>query len=109
MQRTRHCVGAILAVSILLGAAPALAADDADATTSTQVSRRERAADVGKKSFDVVVLRPLQSLAVVVGGGLVVPAAVMSSPGGLPLIEEAWDYFVVIRYEDAWTRPLGEF
>jgi hypothetical protein len=99
---------------LLIAGVPALAgAEDAASSQSKQAvqksTRSERAREVGEKSFDAVVLRPLQSVVVVAGTVLFVPAAAMSSPGGLPLIEEAWDYFVVVRYEDAWTRRLGEF
>ena len=69
----------------------------------------DRAKDYGEKTFDIMVLRPLQSLAVVGGAALFVPAAAMASPGGSPSIEEAWDYLVVVRYEDAWKRRLGSW
>ena len=72
------------------------------------------AASFGRKTYDVLVLRPLQVTALIFGTALFIPAAIITSPaaiepGGEVLIEEAWDYFVLVSYEDAFERPLGRF
>lgn len=107
----RPIASSMLSLILCLGAPTIAAADEPEATAQQKAepSRSERAEDIGNKVFDAVVLRPFQSLAVVGGTALFVPAALMASPGGRPVIEEAWDFFVVIRYEDAWTRRLGQF
>jgi len=59
--------------------------------------------------FDVVLLRPLGLLTMVIGAALFVPAAVVTSPGGLDSIEEALELFVLDPAKDVLERPLGEF
>ena len=86
------------------------ASDESAGDDETSVARRpEPGPGIGEKTFDAVVLRPIQTLGLVSGAGLFVPAAIITSPGGRPLIEEAWDYFVIVSYEEAWKRPLGRF
>ena len=70
---------------------------------------RGDAASVGRKTYDVLVLRPLQVTGLIFGTALFIPAAIITSPGGRDPIEEAWDYFVVVSYEDAFERSLGRF
>jgi len=67
------------------------------------------AAELGADAFDVVLLRPIQGVATVVGFGLFLPAAVMASPGGGSSIEAAWDHFVGEPAAQVIDRPLGEF
>ena len=59
--------------------------------------------------FDVVILRPLGFAASLVGAALFVPAALVTAPGGLDSIEEAWEQFVITPAEHVYTRPLGEW
>ena len=59
--------------------------------------------------FDAVLLRPLGLLTMVIGAALFVPAAVVTSPGGLDSLEEALELFVLDPAKDVLERPLGEF
>jgi hypothetical protein len=68
-----------------------------------------KAQDYAAKGFDAVIIRPLSLAAVVVGAALFVPAAIVSSPGGLSPIREAWEQFVLAPVNFVFTRPLGEF
>lgn len=64
---------------------------------------------VASSAFDAAVLRPLGLVAVVVGAGLFVPAAVLTAPGGLDPLEEALEIFVLVPGKYVFTRPLGDF
>ncbi len=59
--------------------------------------------------FDVVLLRPCGLVATLIGFGFFVPAAVVTAPGGLDSIEEAWEIFVSVPAEWTFERPLGDF
>ena len=59
--------------------------------------------------FDVVLLRPLGLLTMVIGAAIFVPAAVVTSPGGLDSIEEALALFVLDPAKSVLERPLGDF
>ena len=63
----------------------------------------------GAAVFDVVILRPLGFAASLVGAALFIPAALVTAPGGLNSIEEAWEQFVITPAEHVYTRPLGEW
>ena len=59
--------------------------------------------------FDAVLLRPLGLVRTVIGAAFFVPAAVVTSPGGLDSIEEALELFVLVPAKDVFERPLGDF
>jgi hypothetical protein len=61
------------------------------------------------KGFDAVVLRPLGTTAVIVGGGLLVPAAILGAFNGREGFEEAKETFLTAQVESTFKRPLGEF
>jgi len=67
------------------------------------------ASDYAAAAFDAAIVRPLALSVVVVGAVFFVPAAIISSPGGLTPIREAWDQFVVAPTRFVFTRPLGQF
>ena len=67
------------------------------------------AADAGSQIFDAIVLRPLGAIGVCAGFFLFVPAALLTSPGGMDSINEAWTLFVGDPADAAFVRPLGEF
>jgi len=60
-------------------------------------------------AFDVVVLRPLQVIALAAGAALFVPAVVVSIPYGPQGREEAYSQLVGGPYARAFKRPLGDF
>jgi hypothetical protein len=82
-------VAAVLTLSF--AAAPASAAD----------------ADIGPKTFDLLVLRTLGTVQTAIGACLFVVAGPLSAPGGG--WNEAWDVFVGTPFEDTFRRPLGSF
>ena len=98
---------AILALAVLLACllhpAAVWAAEGTDATWGASVQR------IANQSFDVLILRPTGMAALVVGFGLFVPAAIVTSPGGRTSISDAWDFFVVPPADYALMRPLGDF
>jgi ABC-type transport system involved in cytochrome c biogenesis permease component len=105
MRRTLARRGAgILAIAVLSACLlhPA-AVWAADGTFDASVQR------IANGTFDVLILRPTGLAVLVVGVGLFVPAAIVSSPGGKTPILEAWDRFVVRPANYAVTRPLGDF
>ena len=57
--------------------------------------------------FDIMVLRPLGALQTLVGLALFAVAGPLSMPSGSA--DEAWDVFVSIPYDEAFTRRLGRF
>ena len=61
------------------------------------------------KLFDFTVLRPLGFAATLVGGAFFLPAALLTSPGGMESIEDAYEIFVTSQVEYTFKRPLGEF
>lgn len=99
MRKTllRLMAASLLVAFILPGAAGAQSAEPS--TTSKVVAG----------TFDVLLLRPLQTVATLIGFGFFVPAAVMTSPGGMDSISDAWEVFVVPSGRDAFLRPIGDF
>ena len=64
-------------------------------------------ASTGAIVFDIMVLRPLGALQTLVGLAMFAVAGPLSMPGGSA--DEAWDVFVSIPYDEAFTRRLGRF
>lgn len=60
-------------------------------------------------TLDITIVRPLASLRVLIGGVLLIPAAIMSSPGGNDSVNEAYDLLVREPMEYAFDRKLGDF
>src|SRR5262245_53557682 len=93
----------------------ALVQRDEDATFGASVQRDEDATfgasvqRAANATFDVLILRPTGLVMLVVGVGLFVPAAIVSSPGGTTPVRQAWDFFVVQPASFAFQRPVGEF
>jgi hypothetical protein len=88
-------------IAALLVPAHAGAQDRDDAASKAQ--------EYATKGFDAVIIRPLALSAVVVGAAFFVPAAIISAPGGLTPIREAWEHFVLAPVNFVFRRPLGEF
>ena len=70
---------------------------------------QQTSARIGAVTFDILVLRPVAAASMLIGLGAMVPATVLTAPGGLVAIEEAWDVFVANSAKDLATRPLGDF
>lgn len=85
-------------VAVLLLPGPSRAQVDPDVEVNPAV-----------KAFDVVVLRPLELAAALVGAGLFPAVALVSAPGGRDAVEEAWEVFVLVPAKRVFRRPLGEF
>ena len=102
--RSRRAALTVLA-ALCLVAAPAQAED--------------RFEDLGPKTFDAVVLRPLTLLQVAAGFALFLPAGTLSASLGYLMspsssaataktnFGDSWDVFVLEPYERAIPRPLG--
>jgi len=105
MRSLRRRMGALARVGCLMGCLAGLALPTPVAAQGDD-SRVVRAADI---AFDIVVLRPVGVANSAVGAVLFVPAALLTSPGGRDLIDEAWERFVRGPVEFTYQRPLGEF
>ena len=81
--------------------------EEGDASEDASPTRAKSSPPLGDKIYDATVLRPLRTVGLVVGTTLFIPAAIITAPGGRAQVEEAWDSFVVVTYEDAYDRPLG--
>lgn len=89
---------------LLLLAAPAAALEPpADASDPWHV----KAADIGAKTFDVVLLRPLGFAATV--GGLACFAVASPFSAIAQEIGTSWDIFVLGPADYTFSRPLGDF
>jgi len=60
------------------------------------------------RAVDAAFVRPAGMFAVLVGAGLFVPAAVITSPGGMDTINEALEFFVLEPSSYVFERPLGD-
>ena len=67
------------------------------------------APNFGSMLFDCTVLRPLGFATALVGGAFFLPAALLTSPGGMESVEDAYEVFVASPVEHTFKRPLGEF
>ncbi|MAG29597.1 MAG: hypothetical protein CL908_01735 [Deltaproteobacteria bacterium] len=90
------------ASTILLAATPSTAADG----FRWDGSQAQRAVSQG---VDAVIVRPLAAARVVVGAALLVPAALLASPGGREGIDGAYEIFIEEPVTYAFVRKLGEF
>jgi len=102
-RRNRRRLSGTLATLIALLASPALA------QTQTGSDTIPPPPDYGAQVFDAIILRPLGFTAAAVGAVLFVPAAILTSPGGMDTIEEAMEMLVIVPGEWVFTRPLGDF
>jgi hypothetical protein len=84
---------------LVLLAAPAAALDDDGGSRSGPT--------VGEVVFDVAVLRTLGFVQMVVGAAFFVVAGPLSYPSGS--MQEAFDVFVQVPYDETFTRKLGRF
>lgn len=84
----------LVATGVLLSGAPAAAADYREA---------------GAATFDVVVLRPVGFVAFVASAVAFLPAALISAPMAPDATRDAWNRFVMERFDEVFRRPLGEF
>jgi hypothetical protein len=108
-ERRTGVAGAALAAALvaLLAAAPA-GADEPSGIAGSD-SLLDSSVESGlNKGFDLVLIRPLRVVAVVAGAGAFVPAALLTSPGGRPAIESAYQVFVEPAWRSAFIQPLGE-
>ena len=93
---------------LALGLAPILSAnaEEAPAADSDRISPPYT--NEFMQAFDILVLRPLDAVAVVAGAGLMIPASVFGLMGGMEVVEDSWDILVLTNWESLVDRPLGE-
>ena len=61
-------------------------------------------------AYDVVLLRPLNAVALVLGAGFFAVSAPLVAPfGGRDGIATSWDVFIAAPYEYTVVRDLGDF
>ena len=65
--------------------------------------------DYAPQVVDAVLMRPLGAAATIIGFALFIPVAIITSPGGKDTIGQAWELFVEVPGEFAFTRKLGDF
>ncbi len=114
----------VLVPAMLLAAAtPTLAADDpAEAGSANAASEQgwwdsftswdwegSKAEAATAKGLDALIVRPLASARVLIGGVLFLPAAALASPGGREGIDGAYDVLLSEPMEYAFERELGDF
>ncbi len=99
----------LLAVPLVSSPARAQEPPAGQTQAPAEPGRRERAEETALKVFDAMVLRPVGLVGLVVGASLFVPAAIVSSPGGLAPIEEAAELFWWTPYRFVIERELGDF
>ena len=79
------------------------------ATPSAAAWEGSAAEDVLANSVDVLIVRPLASIRVLLGGLLMIPASLLASPGGKPAIDDAYQVLVEEPMEYAFEREIGDF
>jgi len=79
------------------------------ANAQAQEEVETRSPNTGLVVFDVMVLRPLGLVALAVGAGAFVPAALLTAPNGREGIETALGIFVTGPANHLLHRPLGDF
>jgi hypothetical protein len=103
---------AIACAIVALGFAPAdtAAAQDADEDSVAEqpaASGSEGWSDVGAKTLDAVVVRPVSALSTVVGFGMFL----VSTPFVAPAqgMTDSWEVFVRTPFDNTFQRALGDF
>ncbi len=89
-------VSTVLILVLMSGAAPAVLGDDSSGGPT-----------VAEKGLDAVVLRPLGAITLLFGGALVVPAATIGAAGGMESVDNVFDVFVRMPWENLVDAPLG--
>ncbi|HKK52247.1 MAG TPA: hypothetical protein VKA74_11700 [Myxococcota bacterium] len=106
-MRPVRIVIAALSTVLLLGASAATAADETGEKGWTwEGSRAEEITAVG---LDALLVRPLATFRVGVGALFLVPASILSAPGGRDAVTVAYEVFVRDPAEYAFARKLGQF
>lgn len=106
MQRRRPLRRSVpIAVISLVSLVGALCLARAAPAAETEKSTFEYHAD---RAVDAAFVRPAGMIVVLVGAGLFVPAAVITSPGGMDTINEALEFFVLEPSSFVFERPLGD-
>ena len=66
------------------------------------------AQDVSVKTLDLLIVRPMATVRVIIGGLLFIPTAIISLPMGREGFSGAHEVFIEIPTEYAFDRALGE-
>jgi hypothetical protein len=72
----------------------------------TPAANAVSATEIGEVTFDLVVLRPLNTVAVALGSVFYVASAPLVWP--FVGLDTSWDVFVGAPYEYTFERPLGD-
>jgi hypothetical protein len=94
-------LASLAAASLLFVAIPSAAAD-----WDWEGSKAE---EITAKGVDALIVRPLASMRVIIGGALYIPAIILASPSGKEGRDGAYDTFLAEPVEYAFDRKLGDF
>ena len=112
-ERTRSILRAAvvtLIASLMLPVGAYAETAQIHAQTYTQPSAtKSRSPNIAAAIFDVVIIRPLQLGALVVGAAAFVPVAAISAANGRDSFDAALEIFVTSPMHDVFQRPLGDF
>lgn len=96
-------------LTVLMAGQPVWAASESSADDSDDTVEESGSAYSGfDKGFDAVVIRPLGAAALVTGAVFLVPAVLLSAPGGQEGIDDAYDVLVKTPWQEVADRPLGD-
>ena len=113
-QRTRSILRAAVVTLIAglilpVGAYAETAQIHAQTYTQAEPATKSRSPNIAAAIFDVVIIRPLQLGALVVGAAAFVPVAAISAANGRDSFDAALEIFVTSPMHDVFQRPLGDF
>ncbi len=100
LRTIRHRLAILATIALLASPLPAQAA-----SFNWEGSRAQ---EVTSSVLDLVLVRPLATARVIVGGLLFVPAVVISAPGGREGFDSAYDTLIAEPTEFAFQRKIGE-
>ena len=92
-------LASLAAASLLFVAIPSAAAD----------WEGSKAEEITAKGVDALIVRPLASMRVIIGGALYIPAIILASPSGKEGRDGAYDTLLAEPMEYAFDRKLGDF
>lgn len=97
-------IGVLTAAVVLGQAAPALGTDE-----NPTPGFADRTLAALEWTVDLTLVRPLLVAQVAVGAVALAPIALLSAPGGVDNMYDAYDIFVGSRVQEAFQRDLGDF
>ena len=95
----------LLALAVPGAAAPA--AEEDEIAYEEVAAERSRVAEIGAKTMDAMLLRPLGAVSTLAGLPFFLVSAPMLAPTGA--VGDSWDLFVQTSADYTFKRALGEF